>query len=181
MGPTEKNYRCYTGWIPTAGAEWISYTVVFFPPRRYTYDLPEPPTQGEVVQEAAKALGDSLRTLATNNPTYTHLSNFFGLQQMSDIINSAAKKASDEKMQEIQRVTPPNIPGGQRVGPNIIEDDIEDAEQQLSKKIREKVKRDNRPENSNVLRDKTYNRPLGRATHRYPTSTVIQKVHRKPT
>ena len=100
VGPTEKNYRCYTGWIPTTGAERISDTVVFFPPRKYTYDLPAPPTQEEVVQEAAKALGDSLRTLATNNPTYTHLSNFLGLQQMSDIINSAAKKASYSKTQE---------------------------------------------------------------------------------
>ena len=65
--------------------------MVFFPPRRYTYDLLTPPTQEEVVQEAAKDLGDSLRALATNNPTYTHLSNVFGLQQMSDIINLAAK------------------------------------------------------------------------------------------
>ena len=100
----------------------ISYSSIL-PTEKYTYDLPAPPTQEEVVQEAARALGDSLRTLATNNPTYTHLSNFSGLQQMSDIINSAAKKASDRKSQESQRVTPPNIPGGHRVGTNIIEDD----------------------------------------------------------
>ena len=106
--------------------------MVFFPLRRYTYDLPAPPTQEEVVQEAAKALGDSLRTLATNNPTYTHLSNLYGLQKMSDIIDSAAKKSSDAKTQERQRVTPPNIPGGHIVGPNIIEDDREDASQKLS-------------------------------------------------
>ena len=110
-----------------------------------------------MVQEAAKALGDSLRTLATNNPTYTHLSNFSGLQKMSDIINSAAKKASDSKTQRRQRVTPPKIPGGQRVGTDIIEDDSEDTAQQLRDKIKEKGKRDNRPENSNVERDKTYN------------------------
>ena len=145
VGPAEKNCRCYTGWIPTTGAERISDTVVFFPPRKYTYDLPSPPTQEEVVQEVAKALGDSLRTLATNNPTYTHLSNFSDLQQMSDIINSAAKKASDSKTQERQNVTPPNIPGGQRMGTNIIEDDSEDAAQQLRDKTREKGKRDNRP------------------------------------
>ena len=132
MGPAEKKYRCYTGWIPKTGAERISDTVVFFPLRRYTYDLPAPPTQEEVVQEAEKSLGNSLRTLATNNPTYTHLSNLYGLQQMSDIIDSAAKKASDAKTQERQRVTPPNIPGGHRVGPNIIEDDREDASQKLS-------------------------------------------------
>ena len=29
-------------------------------------------------------------------------------------------------------------------------------------------------------RDKTYNRPLGQATHRYPTRNIIQQVHRKP-
>ena len=63
----------------------------------------------------------------------------------------------------------------------IIEDDKEDAAQQLSKKKREKGKRDNRPENSNVEQDKTYNRPLGRATHRYPTRNVIQQVHINPT
>ena len=120
MGPAERNYRCYKGWVPTIGAEIISDTVVFFPPRKYTYDLPAPPTQEEVVQEAAKALGNSLPTLATNNPTYTHLSNFSGLQQMSDIINLAEKKASDSKSQESKRVTPPNIPGRQRVGPNIL-------------------------------------------------------------
>ena len=94
MVPAEKNYRCYRGWIPTTGAERTSDTVVFFPPRRCTYALPAPPTQEEVVQEAEKALVNSLRALATNNPAYTHMSNFSGLQQISDIINSAAKKAS---------------------------------------------------------------------------------------
>ena len=87
-----------------------------------------------MVHEAAKDLGDSLRTLATNNPTYTHLSNFSGLQQMSDIINSAAKRASDSKSQESKRVTPPTITGGQRVRTNIIEDDSEDTAQQLREK-----------------------------------------------
>ena len=73
VGPAEINYRCYKGWVPTTGAERISDTVVFFPPRKYTYDLPAPPTQEDVVQEEDKALGDSLRTLATNNPTYTQI------------------------------------------------------------------------------------------------------------
>ena len=93
-----------------------------------------PPTQEEVVQEAAKSLVDSLRTLATNNPTYTHLSNFSGLQQISDLINSAAKKASDSKSQESQGVAPPKIPERQRVGPNIIEDDSGDTRHQLRDK-----------------------------------------------
>ena len=135
MWAPQKNYRCYKGWVPTTGVERISDIVVFFPPSKYTYDLPAPPTQEEVVQEAAKALGDSLRTLATNNPTYTHLSNFSGLQQMSDIINSAVKKASDSKSQESKRVNPPNIPGGQRVGPDIIEDDSETTTQILRNEI----------------------------------------------
>ena len=91
-------------------------------------------------------MGDSLRTLATNNLTYTQFSNFSGLQQMSDIINSAAKKASYSKSQESKRVTPPNIPGGQRVRPNIIEDDSETTTQQLRNKMKEKVKRDTRPD-----------------------------------
>ena len=99
VGPAEEKYRCYTGWVQETGSERISDTVVFFPSRKYTYELPAPPRQEDVVQEAAKAWGDSLRTLATNNPTYTHLSNFSGLQQMSDIINSASKKASDSKSQ----------------------------------------------------------------------------------
>ena len=72
VGPAERNYRCYKGWVPTKEAERISDTVVFFPPRKYTYDLPAPPKQEEMVQEVTKALVDSLWTLATNNPTYTH-------------------------------------------------------------------------------------------------------------
>ena len=98
---------------------------------------------------------------------------------MSDIINSAEKKASDSKTHIIHRVTQPNIPGGQRLGPNIIEDDREDTAQQLRDKKKEKGKRYNRPENSNVERDQTYNQPLGRATHRYPTRNIIQQVHKQ--
>ena len=55
---------------------------------------------------------------------------------MSDIINSATKKASDSKTHERQRVTPPNFLGGQRVRPNFIEDDSEDTAQQLREKIK---------------------------------------------
>ena len=176
VGPAEENYRCYKGWIPVTGAERISDTVVFFPPRRCTYDLPAPPTQEEVVQEAAKALGDSLRTLATNNPTYTHLTQFSGLQQLSDLVNSAAKKASDAKIKERQRVAPPNSPGGQRVGSNIIEDESENAEQQLQNIINKKAAKDNKPENSNVVREKTYNRPVERTNQRYPTRNVVHWV-----
>ena len=47
------------------------------------------------------------------------------------------------------------------------------------KKIKGKDKRDNRPENFNVIRDKTYNRPLVRATHRYTTWNIIQQVQKK--
>ena len=132
-----------------------------------------------MLQEADKALGYSLRVLATNNPTYTHLSNVSGLQQMSDIINSAAKKASDIKSQESKSVAPPNIPGGQRVGPNIIEDDSETTTQNLRNKIKRRHKRDNCPENFNVIRYQTYNRPLVRATHIYPTRNIIQQLEKK--
>ena len=59
---------------------------------------------------------------------------------MSDIINLVAKKASDSKSQESKRVTPPNIPGGQRMGPNIIEDDSETTTQQIRDKIKIKIK-----------------------------------------
>ena len=100
VGPAEKNYRCYNGWIPRTGAEQISDTVMFFPPRKYTYDIPAPPIQEEVVKEAAKALGGSLRTLATKNPSYTHLSNFSGFKKNSDIINSATKKALDSSRKD---------------------------------------------------------------------------------
>ena len=96
------------------------------------------------------------QNVGNKQPNIHTFSSFSGLQQLSDIINSAAKKASDSKTQKRQRVPPPNIPGGKRVGPNIIEDDSEDAAQQLRDKIREKGKRDNRPENSSVERDKTY-------------------------
>ena len=76
---------------------------------------------------------------------------------MSDIINSEAKKDSDSKSQESKRVTPPNITGGQRVGPNIIEDDSETTTQKIRNKTKRKHKRYNCPENFNMIRDKTYN------------------------
>ena len=57
---------------------------------------------------------------------------------MSDIINSAAKKASGSMSQESKRVNQPKISGGQRVGPNIIEDDSETTTQQLREKMKEK-------------------------------------------
>ena len=61
-----------------------------------------------------------MRTMATNNPTYTHLTQFSGLQQLSDLVNSAAKKAAEAKIKERQRVATPNSPGRQRVEPHII-------------------------------------------------------------
>ena len=54
-------------------------------------------------------------------------------------------------------MTQQNISGEQRVGPNIIEDDSETTTQNLRNEIKRKKKRDNCPENSNVIRDKTYN------------------------
>ena len=54
------------------------------------------------------------------------------------------------------------------MGPNIIENDIEDAAPQLSERVREKEKRYDRPENSNVIRDKTYSLPIGRGNTQVP-------------
>ena len=34
VGPAEKKYRCYKGWVPTTGAERIPDTVIFFPPQK---------------------------------------------------------------------------------------------------------------------------------------------------
>ena len=86
IGPAEENYRSYSGLVTSTGAVRISGTVVFSPPQGYTYDLPVPPTPEEVVQESARALGESIKQLATNNPVYTHMTTFSGLQQISDMV-----------------------------------------------------------------------------------------------
>ena len=65
------------------------------------------------------------------------------------------------------------------MGPNITEDYSETTTQQLRDKIKGKDKRYNCPENFNVIRDKTYNQPLVRETHRYPTRNIIQQVQKK--
>ena len=176
VGPAEGNYRSYQGWVPATGAERILVPVVFFPPRRYTYDVWAPPTQEKLVQESAKALGDSLRTLATKNLTYTHIQPFSGLQQLSDLANSATKKMSDAKIKVRQRVARPNNSGGQGLRPNVIENETENVEQQLKKIISKNAAKDNKSENSNVVRDKTYNRPVERANHQYPTRNLVQQV-----
>ena len=108
--------------------------VVFSPPQQYTYDLPAPPTPEEVVQESTRALGESLKQLATKNPVYTHMTTFAGLQQISDMVNSATKKATNTKTREKQRVTPHNLPGRQRVGPHIIEDDTPELSDMIQNK-----------------------------------------------
>ena len=41
-----------------------------------------------------------MKQLATNNPIYTQMTTFVGLQKLSDIVNSAAKKAAKAKTQE---------------------------------------------------------------------------------
>ena len=65
------------------------------------------------------------------------------------------------------------------MGPTIIEDDSETTTHQLRDKIKGKDKRDNCPEKFNLIRDKTYNRPMVRAMHRYPTRNIIQQVEKK--
>ena len=71
-------------------------------------------------------------------------------------------------MKERQRVATPNSPGRQRVGPHIIEEECENAEQKLQQIVNRKATKDSKPENSNVVRDKTYNRPVERTNQRYP-------------
>ena len=50
-GPRREKLQMLHGWIPKTGAESISDTVVLFPPRKYTYDLPYPPTQEDETSE----------------------------------------------------------------------------------------------------------------------------------
>ena len=64
------------------------------------------------------------------------------------------------------------------MGPKISEDDSETSTQNLRNEIKRKHKRDNCPENFNVIRDKTYNRPLVRATHIYPFWVLYNKWKR---
>ena len=61
----------------------------------------------------------------------------------------------------------------------IIEDDSETTTQQIRDKIKGKDKIDNRPENFNMIRYKTFNRPLIRAPHIYTTWNIIQKDQKK--
>ena len=103
------------------------------------------------MQESARALGESLKKLATNNPVYTHLTTFSCLQQISDMVNYATKKADDAKTGEKQRVTPPDLPGRQRVGPHVIEDDTPELTDQVEDMIQNKGRKDARTENANVV------------------------------
>ena len=99
------------------------------------------------MQESARALGESLKQLATNNPVYKHMTTFSGLQQISDMVNSATKKAADAKTKEKQRVTPHNLPGRPRVGPHAIEDDTPELTDQVAEMIQNKGRKDARTEN----------------------------------
>ena len=149
---------------------------MFFLPQRYTYDLPAPPTPEEVVKKSARALGESLKQIETNNPVYTHLTTLLGHQQISDMVNSATKKAANAKTQEKQRVTPPDLPGRQRVGPHVIYDDTPELTDQVEDMIQNKWRKDALTENANVVQERTFNRPVERHTHRYPTRNLIQPV-----
>ena len=72
---------------------------------------------------------------------------------------------SDAKIKVRQRVARPNNSGGQGLRPNVIENETENVEQQLKKIISKNAAKDNKSENSNVVRDKTYNMPMERANH----------------
>ena len=56
----------------------------------------------------------------------------------------------------------------------MIEDDAPDMEKQVQDRVDESVK--NAGRSKNVVRDKMYNKPVGRSNHRYPTRNVIQPV-----
>ena len=112
---------------------------------------------------------------------YTQITTFASLQQISDIVNSATakaiaakKEAAEAKTREKQRVTPHNLPGRQRVGPYLIEDDTPDMEKQVQDRVDESVRNAGRPKN--MVRNRTYNKPIGRTNHRYPTQNLIQPV-----
>ena len=104
------------------------------------------------------------------------MTTFSGLQQILDMVNSATKQAIDANTREKHRVTPQNLPGRQRVGPHVIEDDTTEITNQVQDIIQNKYRKYARKENSNVLCDKTLNRPVERHAHRYPTRNLIQTV-----
>ena len=72
-------------------------------------------------------------------------------------------------------VTPPDLPGRQRVGPHIIEDYTPELTNHVEDMIQNKGRKDARTENANVVRDRTFNRPVERHTHRYPTRNLIHQ------
>ena len=94
------------------------------------------------------------------------------------MVNSTTKKAADDKTREKQRVTPPDLPGRQRVGPHVIEDDTPELTDQVEDTIQNKGRKDARTENENVVRDRTFNQPVERHTHRYPTRNLTQPVQK---
>ena len=128
------------------------------------------------MQESARAQGESLKQLATNNLVYTHLTTFLGLQHIYDMVNSTTKKAEDAKTRGKQRVTPSDIPGRQTVGPHVIEDYKPKLTDHVEDMIQNKGRKDARTENANVVRDIKFYQPVERHTHRYPTRNLIQPV-----
>ena len=68
VGPAEKNYIYYTGWIPTTGEKRISDTVVFFPPQKYTYELPAPPNTGRGGTGVIKSAGQQPQNVGNKQP-----------------------------------------------------------------------------------------------------------------
>ena len=58
------------------------------------------------------------------------------------------------------------------MGPHVIEDDTPD----LTDIIQNKGRKDACTENLNVVRDRTFNQPVERHAHRYPTRNLIQPV-----
>ena len=84
------------------------------------------------------------------------------------MVNYFTKKTDDAKTWGKQRVTPHNLLGIQSVGPHVIEDYTPELIDQVENMIQNKRRKDARTENSNVVQDRTFNRPVERHDHRLP-------------
>ena len=86
IAPCLKHYHCNEVLILATHIMRVRNTVVFFPSPNYT--LPSTPTEEESVHQAARKLGQTLRDMAMNNPTYQELGQHSGLQQLGGIIEA---------------------------------------------------------------------------------------------
>ena len=88
ISPCPKHYRCNEVLIPATRSTRVSSTVVFFPPPNYT--LSSISMAEEDTQQAAREVGQTLRDMATSNPSNQVLGKHAGPKQLSDIIEAGA-------------------------------------------------------------------------------------------